>query len=148
MSASLDAQAGPLDGFVLAPRGGWRRSFIHGKTDSMRASLIDGEDPHFIHDIYQARKARGLSIRALAATAGIGYSAWARCERGEGAPSPHTRCKLQAWLDGREGLNCLCPKCTGRMPMGWQCPLCHCVYAPTVLECAKCGEKENPFLDV
>ena len=114
----------------------------------MRPS-IPIDDPHFIHDIRQARKARGLSIRALSEIAGVSFSSWARCERGEGAPSPHTRCKLQAWLEGREGINCLCRRCVGRIPQGWQCPVCACVYAPSVLECAKCnGEKNNKFFDL
>ena len=111
--------------------------------------VIPVDDTSFIHDICQARKARGLSIRALATTAGVGFSSWARCERGEGAPSPHTRYKLQAWLDGRTEMNCLCRRCVKRIPHGWQCPLCACVYAPTVLYCAKCNREEsNPFYDL
>lgn len=116
----------------------------------MRPSKIRIDDTRFIHDIRQARKGRGLSIRALAEIAGVSFSAWARCERAEGAPSPHTRTKLQAWRDGRTGMNCLCLRCVSRLPLGWQCPLCHCVYAPTVLQCAKCngGEKSNPFFNL
>ena len=112
-------------------------------------SRMRTDDAYFIHDICQARKARGLSIRALAATVGVSYSAWARCERGEGSPSPHTQCKLRAWLEGRTGMTCLCLRCVSRVPRGWQCPVCHCVYAPDVLQCAKCnGEKSNPFFDL
>ena len=115
----------------------------------MRLSRIGTDTTRFIHDICQARRARGLSIRALAETVGVSFSAWARCERGGGAPSPHTRMKLQAWLDGREGLNCLCLRCVSRVPHGWQCPLCAGVYAPSVLECAKCNDgKSNPFYDL
>ena len=123
----------------------------------MTAPLIQGAvrrrmnaaDTRFVHDVRQARTARGLSIRGLAATTGVSFSAWARCERGEGAPSPHTRVKLHAWLDGRTGINCLCRRCVRHIPRGWQCPVCACVYAPTVLQCAKCNrEKSNPFLDL
>ena len=115
----------------------------------MPPARISADDTRFIHDIRQARKARGLSIRALAVAAGVGYSAWARCERGEGTPSPHTRLKLQAWMEGREGVNCLCRRCVRHIPHGWQCPVCACVYAPNVLQCAKCNEgKSNPFFSL
>lgn len=110
---------------------------------------IVSADARFIRDICQARQARGLSIRAMTGLAGVGYSAWARCERGEGTPSPHTRLKLQAWMEGREGVNCLCRRCVRHIPHGWQCPVCACVYAPNVLQCAKCNEgKSNPFFSL
>ena len=115
----------------------------------MRQVRITLDNTRFINDIRQARRARGLSIRALAETTGVSFSAWARCERSEGTPSPHTRVKLQAWLEGRAEINCLCLRCVKRVARGWQCPVCACVYAPTVLQCAKCNEgKSNPFFDL
>lgn len=110
----------------------------------------------FVDQIQQARLARGLSIRGLADQVGVSFSVMARYERGEGSPSPHTRLKLQAWLNGNPGaLVCLCRRCTKEkyLPRGWQCPICAYVYAPSVLQCAKCngvsglreGPGANPF---
>ena len=99
----------------------------------------------FIQLVLETRLQRGVSIRQLGALAGISFSAWARCERGMGDPSPHTMLRLRAWLAQRPlSEPCQCRRChPPALPLGWQCPECRGVYAPSVLECAKCNHVER-----
>ena len=97
----------------------------------------------FAQTVMETRLRRGCSIRQMAEAAGVSFSAWARCERGMGNPSPHTMLRLRAWLAQRPlSEPCQCRRCRPpALPMGWQCPLCRSVYAPSVLECAKCNKQ-------
>ena len=99
----------------------------------------------FVQAVMETRLQRGVSIRQMAEAAGVSFSALARCERGLGDPSPHTMLRLRAWLAQRPPSEpCQCRRCRPpALPMGWQCPLCRSVYAPSVLECAKCNQGER-----
>jgi DNA-binding transcriptional regulator YiaG len=97
----------------------------------------------FLAQVRMQRLRTGLSLRALGARLGISVSTLARLERGEGLPNPHTTHRLWYWLFPEPNPPpCLCAKCAGPpLPkLGWECPRCHCCYAPTVLECRHCSQ--------
>lgn len=60
-----------------------------------------------------ARSRMGMSLRQLGAQLGVSFSTLARIERGDGAPSSHTRLLVEQWIDPEgEHPTCHCPQCT------------------------------------
>jgi transcriptional regulator with XRE-family HTH domain len=61
------------------------------------------------------RHQEGSSLRMLGQQLGMAFSTLARIERGAGQPDPHTRLRLEAWLDpSLPRPPCPCAWCVGR----------------------------------
>lgn len=69
-----------------------------------------------IKKVRRKRLQEGISLRKLGALCGVSFSTLARLERGTGEPDPHTRERLQRWLDSGEGS---APKIRSPAEEGW-----------------------------